>query len=196
MTLALGPGELADTITYLEMMARPPRPSLPSPAAKLALMRVERCTLSFYRYLYVTVGSPWLWFERRQWRDERLRNHLARPTVEISVLYAGGVPAGYYEIERAKTGDVELCYFGLAPDFIGHGFGAYFLQAALDSAWQPGTRRVWVHTCTYDHPRALGMYQRAGFQVYRRRDVIFDDPRLTGALPRDIQHPLLPRLRD
>ena len=52
---------LSDTITHLAMTARPVRPPLPMPQAKLALMRVEECTVAFYRYLYTAVGEPWLW---------------------------------------------------------------------------------------------------------------------------------------
>jgi GNAT superfamily N-acetyltransferase len=111
------------------------------------------------------------------------------------VLYAGGVPAGYFELERRADGETQILYFGLVFEFIGRGFGAWFLQAAVDAAWLPGPKRVFVHTCTYDHPRALGLYQRAGFRVYQRREVVFDDPRLTGALPRDLKHPLLPPLK-
>jgi len=62
---ALPRGKLADIVTYLEMTARPLRPPVPAPAGKLALMRAESCTVSFYRYLYGAVGEPWLWFERR-----------------------------------------------------------------------------------------------------------------------------------
>jgi ribosomal protein S18 acetylase RimI-like enzyme len=186
--------KLADTITYLEMTAKPLRLPRPAPAAKLALMRAERCTPAFYRYLYIQVGEPWLWFERRLWTDGQLRTHLARDDIEVSVFYVGGVPAGYFELQRAATGDTELCYFGLLPDFIGQGLGFHFLQAAVDNAWLGATRRLWVHTSSYDHPRALGLYQRAGFRVYARRDILFDDPRLTGALPRDIRHPRLPPL--
>jgi GNAT superfamily N-acetyltransferase len=186
--------QLTDTVTYLEMPTKPPRVPLPVPAARLALMRAEPCTVSFYRYLYAAVGEPWLWFVRRQWSDDRLRQWLARTEIEVSVLHVGGVPAGYFELERAPSGDTELCYFGLVPEFIGHGLGFYFLRAAVDSAWLGATQRLWLHTCTYDHPRALGLYQRAGFGVYRREAVVFDDPRLSGALPRRLQHPLLPPL--
>ena len=187
-------GSIADVITYLETTEKPARLPRPVPLAKLALLRAERCTVSFYRYLYNAVGEPWIWYLRRLWSDEKLRNHLARPEIEVFVLYAAGVPAGYYELERAASGETELCYFGLIPDFIGQGLGLYFLQAAVDSAWLGATRRLWVHTSTFDHPRALGLYQRAGFRVYRRENVHFDDPRLTGALPRNLHHPLLPLL--
>jgi ribosomal protein S18 acetylase RimI-like enzyme len=183
--------KLDDTITYLEMTAKPRRVPAPVPAGKLALLRVERCPVAFYRYLYNTVGEPWLWFERRRWSDTRLAGYLARADIEISVLHVGGVPAGFFELERAATGDTEICYFGLVPEFIGQGLGGYFLRAALDAAWTGPTSRVWVHTSTYDHPRALGNYQRAGFRVYERRSVVFDDPRAAGILPRDLRHPLL-----
>lgn len=185
---------IADVITYLEMTGKPVRAPRPVPLARLALLRAERCTVSFYRYLYNTVGEPWIWYLRRLWNDERLRDHLARAEIEVFVLYAAGVPAGYYELERAASGETELCYFGLVPDFIGKGLGHHFLQAAVDNAWLGATRRLWVHTSTFDHPRALGLYQRAGFRVYRRESVRFEDPRISGALPRNLRHPLLPPL--
>jgi len=185
---------LSDTITHLAMTARPVRPPLPMPQAKLALMRVEECTASFYRYLYNTVGEPWVWYVRRLWSDERLRLWLARPEIEVSVLYVAGVPAGFFEIERPASGETELCYFGLVPDFIGRGIGAWFLHQAVESAWRPPTARLIVHTSTFDHPRALALYRRAGFRVSHRQKADFDDPRLTGALPRTLQHPLLPPL--
>lgn len=188
------PGQLDDTLTYLEMTAKPQRPPLPVPHAKLALLRVERCTVSFYRYLYNTVGEPWLWYLRRQWSDEQLRQHLDRAEIAVSVLYVAGVPAGYFELEHGTSGNTELAYFGLMPDFIGRGLGHYFLQAAVDTAWLEPIQRLWVHTSTYDHPRALGLYQRVGFRVYERREMTFDDPRLSGALPRSLVHPLLPPL--
>jgi ribosomal protein S18 acetylase RimI-like enzyme len=188
--------QLADTITWLEMTARPPRLPLPVPHAMLALLRAEPCTVSFYRYLYNTVGEPWLWYLRRGWSDDELHQRLARPQVEVSVLYVRGVPAGYFELERLPEGETELCYFGLIPDFIGHGLGAWFLQQAIDSAWRGETRRVFVHTSSFDHPRALSLYQRLGFRTYRRQAVLFEDPRLAGLLPRDLQHPLLPPLSD
>jgi ribosomal protein S18 acetylase RimI-like enzyme len=185
---------IVDVITYLEMTEKPGRPPHPAPLAKLALLRAERCTVSFYRYLYNTVGEPWIWYLRRLWSDDKLRDHLARPEIEVFVLFAAGVPAGYYELERAGNGETELCYFGLIPDFIGKCLGLYFLQAAVDNGWLGATRRLWVHTSTFDHPRALGLYQRAGFRVYGRENVRFEDPRLTGALPRNLRHPMLPPL--
>jgi len=96
------------------------------------------------------------------------------------VLYSGGVPAGYTEIDRSDFENVEIKYFGLTPDFIGHGLGWYFLNWAIDKAWDGGSKRVWVHTCDLDHPRALPNYQKAGFVAFDRRPGSVAHPRLVG----------------
>src|SRR4051795_13683415 len=79
-----------DVITYLEMRTRPVSPRIPAPAAKLALMRAEECTVSFYRYLYETVGTPWLWYERRLLDDTSLAAPIPEKANTIFVLFFGG----------------------------------------------------------------------------------------------------------
>ncbi len=185
---------LDDTITYLEMHARPGLPPVPAPHGKHALMRAEACTVSFYRYLYETVGTPWLWYERRLLDDAALAAEIGQPTTEIFVLYVGGVPAGYFELDAAPPRETELRYFGLIPEFIGRGFGPFLLHAAIEQAWSRPIGRFWVHTRSFDHPKALGYYQRAGFVVYARQNLRFEDPRIRGILPRSLKHPRLPPL--
>src|SRR5262252_2070170 len=179
---------LEDVITYLEMLERPAGRRVPAPLEKLALMRAESCTVSFYRYLYNTVGEPWLWFERRLIDDATLAAHISKPTIEIFVLYVRGVPAGYFELDTAAPRESKLCYFGLIPEFIGRRLGPYLLQAAIDQAWSRPIGRFWLHTSTFDHPRALSTYQRAGFVVYSRRPVLFEDPRESRILPSNLSH--------
>ncbi len=185
---------LNDVVTYLEMFAHPGGIRIHAPPGKLALMRAEECSVSFYRYLYETVGTPWLWFERRLMPDEELADLLADEKIEIFVLYVGGTPAGYFELNASEPRETELNYFGLIPEFIGRRLGPFLLQAAIDRAWSRPIERFWVHTCTFDHPRALGLYQRSGFVVYDRRPVSFEDPRERGIFPRSLTHPLLPPL--
>ena len=175
---------LEDVITYLEMLDRPAGKRVPAPLDKLALMRAEDCTVSFYRYMYDTVGRSWLWFERRLVDDAALTALIAKPTIEIFVLYVRGIPAGFFELDTAAPRETKLCYFGLIPDFIGRRLGPYLLQAAIDQAWSRPLDRFWLHTSTFDHPKALSTYQRAGLVVYARRRVSFDDPRDSGILPK------------
>jgi len=94
------------------------------------------------------------------------------------------VPAGFFELDTAAPRQTKLCYFGLVPDFIGRRLGPYLLQAAIDQAWSRPIDRFWLHTSTFDHPKALSVYQQAGFVVYDRRRASFHDPRDAGILPK------------
>ena len=175
-------GKLAMVVTFLEMTHPPKNPALHR-SDKLVLLRAERPTASFYRYLYNTVGDPWLWYERRLMRDEELLRVVHDPKVEVYVLYVAGVPAGFAELDRRREDEVEVAYFGLIPEFVGRGIGPPLLDWVIDKAWSRRIRRVRVHTCNHDHPKALAMYQRAGFVPYDQESSLIDDPRAAGAMP-------------
>ena len=175
-------GKIESTVTHLEMTEPPPsHPSAP-PRTDLFLFRAVHPTVSFYRYLYNTIGDPWLWGDRRKLDDAALAAIVQDPAVEIFVLYVLGVPAGYVELDRRVPGEIELAYLGILPEFIGQKLGPYLLHWAIGIAWSHGPRRFWVHTCTLDHPRALAMYERAGFRVFKREVEVTDDPRALGLI--------------
>ena len=175
-------GKLAMVVTSLEM-TRPPKSPALHRSDKLLLLRVERPTASFYRYLYNTVGGPWLWYERRLMSDGELLRIVHDPKVEVYVLYVAGVPAGFAELDRRQEDEVEIAYFGLIPEFVGRGLGPPLLDWVIEKAWSRRIRRVWVHTCNHDHPRAFAMYQRAGFVPCDQESSLIDDPRAAGAMP-------------
>ena len=179
-------GKLPVTITYLEMRERPNLAHIHPPInTATALIRARRPSISFYRYLYNTVGEPWIWYERRAMSDEAIAAIVHDQAVEVYVLYVEGVPAGFIEIDRRELPVVDLAFFGLIPEFIGRGLGQYLLSSAIDLAWGDDTERVTVNTCTLDHHSALPLYQRFGFVPYERKEIEIDDPRLTGLLPPD-----------
>jgi prephenate dehydrogenase len=152
--------------TYLEHAGRPAAMT-PWPDPAWRFTAVDSCPPSLYRYLYREVGRPWHWLDRLPWPDDRIRAHTASPNVEIWLLSYDTIPAGFAELERGADGSVEIVYFGLLPDFIGRGVGRAFLDAVVARAWDGGTTRVWLHTCTLDHPRALPRYLSGGFRVVR-----------------------------
>jgi len=108
------------------------------------------------------------------------------------VLYAGGEPAGYVELDRRAKPDIRIAYFGLAPFFIGRGLGRYLLNWAVDLAWSYGPERLLVSTWSFDHPRAFANYQKAGFRPYKQARGKLRDPRLEGWIPADVQPRLAP----
>jgi len=183
----MAPAELDVLTTYMEMTERPTRPSLPRPVGQYAVMRLEKPSVSFYRYLYNLVGERWMWADRRKLSDDQLAAAIHAEDVEIYVLYVGGEPAGYVELDRRSKPDIRIAYFGLAPAFIGRGLGRYLLGWAVDLAWSYGPERLLVSTWSFDHPRAFANYQRAGFRPYKQEHSRMRDPRLEGLIPTDVE---------
>jgi GNAT superfamily N-acetyltransferase len=117
-------------------------------------------------WLYRQVGARWQWVDRLPWSERDWLTRLEAPGVETWLLSVLGMPAGYFELQREKD-SVEIVSFGLIPRFIGQGLGAHLLTLAVERAWAMGARRVWLHTCSLDHPAALANYQARGFQIER-----------------------------
>ena len=155
------------TIYYLEMLDSS---DLRGKRASKGL-QVRECEIpqsQVNRFLYRTVGEAWDWTERLSWSDEQWRALVASTDHRTWIASCKGAIAGYYELRRARDTGVEILYFGLAPRFIGQGLGGYLLTHAIESAWAwEGAERVWVHTCSLDHPGALRNYQARGFRLYK-----------------------------
>jgi GNAT superfamily N-acetyltransferase len=176
--------ELATIVTYLEMRAAPTRGSPPSRHCPLSLRYIERPELADYRALFRRVGAPWLWFSRLVMDDSTLASIIHDPAVELfAVVDVDGHDAGMLELDFRADGECELAFVGLVPELAGQGHGRWLLAEALRRAWRGGVSRVHVHTCTLDHPAALGAYSRAGFTPFKRAIERFPDPRLLGILP-------------
>ncbi len=167
------------TVTFLRMDRPPANPAVPLPK-DTDLILVPKPSISFYRYLYDTVGSPHLWWLRRAMPDSALAGILGDPNVAVHVLYRGGEPIGFFELDGRSRPDVNLSYFGLVPFAVGRGIGAAFLRTAVDEAFRKAGRGVTVNTCTADHPRALPTYLRTGFRTVRSVREIWDVPTRLG----------------
>ena len=181
----LPPGRIANVVTYLEMTTRP-APAAATDTGGRTVRHVEKPDLEAYRDLYRRIGTDWLWFSRAVMSDEELSALLAKPSTEIHFLEQDGVPIGLAELHRGEGGErnVEISMFGVVPEATGTGAARQLMNAALAVAWGGDTERVWLHTCSFDHPAALRFYRRAGFTPYKFAIEVSTDPRLDGHLPR------------
>ena len=178
------PEQLATVVTTLEMRARPrPRPLPPSP---LRLVRWPAPEPDRYRALFRRVGTPWLWFSRLVLPDDALLRIVRDPVVEVhAAVDRAGLEVGMLELDLRMPHACEIRYFALVPELAGKGLGRWLMAEALARAWRPGVERVWLHTCTLDHPHALGFYRAQGFAAVSRTVETFADPRAAGLLPAD-----------
>lgn len=183
---------LATIVTHLEMRVRPAL--RPMPESRLRLARWPAPELAKYRALFTRVGAPWLWFSRLVMPDDELSAILTDGAVEVyAVVDPTGIEVGMLELDFRKSPECEIAYFGLVPELAGAGHGRWLMAQTMALAWRAGVARVWVHTCTLDHPSALNFYRAQGFTAINREVETFPDPRLIGVLPRDTapQIPLL-----
>ena len=118
--------------------------------------------------LHVRIGTPYQWPSATR-SDEDWARWLAEPGRRYRLVEYRGEIAGAADFEPQHETDVEITTFGLLPEFVGKGLGGYALTLVVADAWAlPGTKRVWLHTSTLDHPNALPNYLRRGFRSFSR----------------------------
>jgi ribosomal protein S18 acetylase RimI-like enzyme len=164
------------TRTHVELKDPSALRPAPRPDPRARVERVEGCPASFFRWLYAEVGRGYHWLERVHWTDERIKERLSDPAVSLFLLSVAGAPAGYFELEKHADGSAEISYFGLLSEFHGRGLGKYLLTEAVQAAFALPASRVWLHTCTLDHPGALANYLGRGFRPFKTETYVRDLP--------------------
>ena len=180
-------GERVDyVITYLEMTERPTfaHPHLPAgPAA--ALIAADTPPLWYFLALYEAVGRDHEWTDLYEQPEGEITAFLQDEAVTLYTLMRAGWPHGFFVLDGREAGICNLAWLGLVPQAIGRGLGSYLLETAVHTAWeQPDVEKVTVNTNTLDHPRALTLYQKAGFAPVRRETrsrILTHDRDLIGA---------------
>ena len=102
-----------------------------------------------------------------------------------AVLVMRARDEGLLDLDFRQAGHCEIVYFGVTAKLIGSGAGRWLMNRALELAWSRPIARLWLHTCTHDHPGAVAFYLRSGYRAFLRQIEIQDDPRLDGTAPRD-----------
>jgi GNAT superfamily N-acetyltransferase len=151
-------------VTFLELAdARDLRAAGPPRLQDVEIERVEPPDGPLLRWFYAEVGRHHHWTDLLHWADSDWQAWAAG--AETWVAAVAGERAGYYVLDR-RGESVEVRLFGLLPGFQGAGLGGHLLTHALRRALQLAPR-VWLHTCTLDHPAALPNYQARGLRVFR-----------------------------
>jgi len=154
------------------MAHRPSHPAPPLPIGiNAALIGAKRPPVGYFLYLYGAVGAPYEWTD---WLARDLKEQTAfvhDPKVEFFTCMVDGWPGGFFMLDTREKGICDLAYFGLVPEAAGRGLGPWLLSQAIHMAWdRHNVAKVTVNTCTLDHPRAIGLYQRLGFTPVRREE--------------------------
>jgi len=165
---------MAYTVTYVQMTARDQfNPSPPVPGLRLEALAPAS---SLITGLLSRVGAPYDWRSTRRSAAEWETWFTENPSRRYSLVMFGAEHAGIVVFDPHPGDEIEIKTFGLLPEWTGKGLGGFALTLAIEQAWnlQPEVTRVWLHTSTKDHPRALPNYHRRGFSTFAARQ--HDEP--------------------
>ena len=126
----------------------------------------------FCKFLYQKIGEDFHWKDRLAWSLKEWENYLNQSKLKFCVAKVGEDVAGFYEyLNHEDKKEVEITYMGIFKEYFGKKLGGYLLTHALRNSWSHNPERVWVHTCTLDHPNALKNYIARGMNIFKKENV-------------------------
>ena len=124
------------------------------------------------KFFYKQVGKKHRWIDRLSWSDGKWINYISNKNLETYIISESDELAGFFELlYNPELKETEISYFGLLEEYIGKGIGGYALSEAIRKSFEKKIRRVWLHTCTLDHPNALKNYIARGMTVFKREKI-------------------------
>ena len=124
------------------------------------------------KFFYKQVGKKHRWIDRLSWSDEKWINFTSNKNLETYVISETEDLVGFFELlHNPELKETEISYFGLLEEYIGKGIGGYALSEAIKKSFERDIKRVWLHTCTLDHPNALKNYIARGMTVFKRENI-------------------------
>ncbi len=145
----------------------PKNAPIPDPQEGVSVEEWDMPEVKDYLDMYTNVGEKYGWSQRLLMEKTQLVSLLQRNSVSIFLYNIDGVNAGYFEVDFTIDGKAEIVYLGLTPDYIGKGYGKSIMYEAIRKAGQDGQNQVWLHTCEFDHEKALDTYLKAGFEMVK-----------------------------
>ena len=164
-------------VTYLEMCINPNLQI--TDLGKFKMQYQESPNVAEYLDIYRAVGRDYIWNYRPGQSIQEIEQLLKSIDSRLCYLYLNDRIVGLAELDVSNRRDVELVHFGLIPEFLNQGIGKLFLNNIIYEVWNSGVDRMWLSTCSLDHPKAIRFYQSAGFNIFKTRMGEFKDYRFS-----------------
>ena len=124
------------------------------------------------KFFYKQIGKKYRWTDRLVWSNLQWSNYVSNKNLETFVIKNDKKLVGYFElIHHPEKNEIELAYFGLFEDYFGKGVGGYALTTAIVKSFEKKIKRMWVHTCTLDHPNAIKNYLASGMKIFKEENL-------------------------
>jgi len=154
--------------SYLEIKSINDLVARKKPFSDLYLEKVNPPDFQLNKFFYKEIGKKHRWTDRLAWNDNKWTNYLESLGVNTYILKQNKDLIGYFEqIFDKDRLDCEIAYFGILEEYIGKQLGGYLLSEAIKTSFNIGSKRTWVHTCSFDHKNALKNYLSRGMKVFK-----------------------------
>ena len=145
----------------------------------LEVILEKKPKIDICKFFYKEVGRDFFWRDRLKWRDQDWLDYINNDFFKLYILKYNNKLAGYYELfYDPRTFSMEISYFGIFKEFFGKGIGGYLLTDAILTSFNQKINKVWVHTCTLDHPNALKNYLARGMKIFKTEKIFFNPENL------------------
>ncbi|MBD1137290.1 GNAT family N-acetyltransferase [Pelagibacterales bacterium SAG-MED43] len=140
------------------------------PQINNSIQLVKPADFQINKFFYKNIGKNHRWTDRLIWSETDWRNYVSSSKVETYLLKVENDLAGYFElINHIDLQEIEIAYFGLLEEYHNKKLGGHLLCEAIKKAFlKKNIKRVWVHTCTFDHKNALNNYLARGMKIYKK----------------------------
>jgi len=164
---------------YLQLLSKKDLIKSNCEELNLEVLLEKKPTIDFCKFFYKEVGRDFYWRDRLKWSDQDWLDYVNNEFFKLYILKHNNKLAGYYELlYDTKTTSMEIPYFGIFKEFYGKKIGGYLLTDALSTSFKQKITKVWVHTCTLDHPNALKNYLARGMKIFKTEKIFFNPENL------------------
>ncbi len=172
--MKLMPGdEISYVVSYLAMDASPNFGWPEKPPGDVFVLHSRKPSSRYFFDLYAAVGAAYEWTDQYEVPIREIERFLSNSSVRMFSFFKDGWTAGFFILDSRRKGVCDISYFGLVPEAIGFGYGEYLLRFAVKESWKiKDVGLLTVNTNTLDHPSALPLYKKVGFDIVQSKTEI------------------------
>ena len=150
---------------YLEINSIEDLKTKAVPSGRFSIKEEDKNNFALNKFFYKQIGKKHEWVDRLIWQDKNWMDYISNKNLKTFVLQKDNDLVGYFEL-ILNNNNCEIAYFGILEEFIGKGYGGYLLSEALRIGFKSASR-IWVHTCSLDHPNAIENYKSRGMKIFK-----------------------------
>ncbi len=153
---------------YLEIFPKDNFKKKSKPSKNYKIHLTNPANFEINKFFYKQVGKKYQWIDRLTWTNNDWIKYTSNKNLKTYVLKQEDDFVGFFEIIfNTEINECEIAYLGILEEFFNKGCGGYLLSKAIEKSFDIGAERVWVHTCSLDHPNAIKNYISRGMKIFK-----------------------------